>query len=154
METKKDDVSQLKSLGSGKTDYPTHEEINPKLLEQIPYQFEGQYSVISHETVELTSLCPRTHQPDGAKVSIRFVPNKYLVESKSLKLYFTSYRSAGMFMETIGGNITKHLVDLLDPKELIVDLCFNPRGGITTKVSYHHIQGQGVVSDINRTMLV
>jgi 7-cyano-7-deazaguanine reductase len=74
--------------------------------------------------------CPKTGQPDFAKIVIDYVPNAYCVESKSLKLYLMSYRMFGEFHESCVNRIRSDLVDLLDPHWLQVRGEFTPRGGI------------------------
>lgn len=75
--------------------------------------------------------CPRTNQPDFATIHISYIPNEYMVESKSLKLYLFSYQQHGDFHETCVHQIMQDLVDLLHPKYLEVYGDFNSRGGIS-----------------------
>lgn len=75
--------------------------------------------------------CPKTGQPDFATIYISYIPNKYMVESKSLKLYLFSYQQHGDFHESCVHMIMQDLVDLLDPKYLEVYGDFNSRGGIS-----------------------
>lgn len=82
------------------------------------------------ETSEFTSLCPMTGQPDFAKIVIDYVPDALCVESKSLKLYFLSFRNRRDFHESCVTTICNDLVDLLQPKMLSVRGEFTPRGGI------------------------
>jgi 7-cyano-7-deazaguanine reductase len=78
----------------------------------------------------MSSLCPKTGQPDFAEVEIRYIPNEWCVETKSLKLYLFAYRQEGAFMETITNRILEHLVEVLSPRRMTVECRFNPRGGI------------------------
>lgn len=82
------------------------------------------------ETSEFTSLCPMTGQPDFATIKIEYMPNNLCVESKSLKLYFLSYRNKRDFHESCVVTICNDLVNLLKPKSLKVVGEFTPRGGI------------------------
>ena len=75
--------------------------------------------------------CPKTGQPDFAKVVISYIPDKKMVESKSLKLYLFSFRNHGDFHEDCMNIIMKDLVKLMDPKYLEVRGIFSPRGGIS-----------------------
>lgn len=75
--------------------------------------------------------CPKTNQPDFATIHIAYIPNKYMVESKSLKLYLFSFQQHGDFHETCVHMIMDDLVKLLDPKYLEVYGDFNSRGGIS-----------------------
>lgn len=123
----KDDVSKLTLLGSGKTEYKL-DEPSLAVLETFPNLFENDY-LIEIEHPEFTSLCPKTGQPDFARIYIDYIPQKKCVESKSLKLYLVAYRNHKSFMETIVNTIKNDLVTLLEPKYLRVRGEFNPRGG-------------------------
>ena len=79
---------------------------------------------------EFTSICPVTSQPDFAKIIIDYIPNKFIVESKSLKLYLTGYRNHGAFHEDCTISIGKDLNNLLKPNWLRIAGIWFPRGGI------------------------
>lgn len=83
---------------------------------------------------EFTSLCPVTGQPDFAHLVIDYVPHRLLVESKSLKLYLTSFRNHGAFHEDCTIGIAKRLVGLLAPRYLRIAGYWYPRGGIPIDV--------------------
>ena len=83
---------------------------------------------------EFTSICPVTGQPDFAILVIDYVPNKWLVESKSLKLYLNSFRNVGSFHEECTVDIGKRLVKLLSPRFLRIGGYFYPRGGMPIDV--------------------
>jgi len=83
---------------------------------------------------EFTSLCPMTGQPDFAHLVIDYVPNEWLVESKSLKLYLTSFRNHGAFHEDCTISIALRLVDFLSPNWLRIGGYWYPRGGIPIDV--------------------
>ncbi len=85
---------------------------------------------------EFTSLCPVTGQPDFAHLVIDYVPNGWLVESKSLKLYLTSFRNHGAFHEDCTVAIGRRLAELLDPHWLRIGGYWYPRGGIPIDVFY------------------
>lgn len=78
---------------------------------------------------EFTSVCPVTGQPDFATITITYVPDKYCVEMKSLKLYFLAYRNKGIFYEGVVNTITDDLVTVLKPRRLTVVGEFAVRGG-------------------------
>lgn len=142
-EIKVDDVSELKSLGSKKTKYPNIGGANPKLLEKFPNKFPGSGYDVRFYTTEFTSLCPKTGQPDFAEITIDYVPDKWCVESKGLKLYLFSYRTEGSFMETITNRILNDLVSFVKPRWMVVTGNFAPRGGIgiVVKVAYDAKRG-------------
>jgi len=123
-----DDTSQLKSLGSGKTDYVY--EVDPSKLEFFPNKAKGKCYRVVLFFPEFTSLCPKTKQPDFGTIEIRYVPDSLCIESKGLKLYLFSFRNSGMFMETIVNQIADDLFEGCKPKSLLVIGNFNPRGGI------------------------
>ncbi|TXM67882.1 NADPH-dependent 7-cyano-7-deazaguanine reductase QueF [Methylobacterium sp. WL12] len=83
---------------------------------------------------EFTSLCPVTGQPDFAILVIDYVPDRWLVESKSLKLYLGAFRNHGAFHEDCTVGIAKTLVDLLGPRYLRIGGFWYPRGGIPIDV--------------------
>ena len=124
-----EDLGTVKSLGSGKTKYPT--QYDPSVLETFINKHPDNEYVVSFDAYEFTSLCPLTHQPDLAKIVISYIPNERMVESKSLKLYLFSYRNHGSFHEDCVNTIMKDLVELMDPKYIEVRGIFAPRGGIS-----------------------
>jgi 7-cyano-7-deazaguanine reductase len=83
---------------------------------------------------EFTSLCPMTGQPDFAHLVIDYVPDQYLVESKSLKLYLGAFRNHGAFHEDCTVSIGRRLVNLLSPRWLRIGGYWYPRGGIPIDV--------------------
>jgi 7-cyano-7-deazaguanine reductase len=89
---------------------------------------------------EFTCLCPQSNFPDFATIKIRYVPDRKLVELKSLKLYINRFRDQEMFHETAVNRILDDLVRLLDPRYLEVVGDFNVRGNIKTVVTARHTQ--------------
>jgi len=87
---------------------------------------------------EFTCLCPMTGQPDFAKMYLEYVPDKYCVELKSLKLYLAAYRDEGAYHEAVTGVIYEHLMELLTPRYLHFKSKFNVRGGIYTDIEFTH----------------
>lgn len=87
---------------------------------------------------EFTSLCPVTGQPDFAHLVIDYVPQDWLVESKSLKLYLGAFRNHGAFHEDCTVAIGKRLVDLLKPHWLRIGGYWYPRGGIPIDVFWQN----------------
>jgi 7-cyano-7-deazaguanine reductase len=83
---------------------------------------------------EFTALCPITGQPDFGIMVIDYVPRRWLVESKSLKLYLNSFRNHGAFHEACTVAIGQRLVTLLKPRWLRIGGHFNPRGGMPIDV--------------------
>jgi 7-cyano-7-deazaguanine reductase len=85
---------------------------------------------------EFTSLCPVTGQPDFAHIVIDYVPGKWLVESKSLKLFLQSFRNHGDFHEACTVTIAERLIKTLAPKWLRISAYWYPRGGIPIDVFF------------------
>ena len=90
------------------------------------------------ETPEFTCVCPRTGQPDFATVTITYVPDRSIVELKSLKLYLWSFRDEGAFHEDVTNRILDDLVAAIAPRRMTVHTRWNVRGGITTEVTATH----------------
>ena len=103
----------------------------PEVLETFENQHPDNDYWVRFNCPEFTTLCPITGQPDFAEIRISYVPDKRMVESKSLKLYLFSFRSHGDFHEDCVNTIMKDLVKLMDPKYLEVTGFFTPRGGIS-----------------------
>src|SRR3989344_3268988 len=87
---------------------------------------------------EFTCVCPKTGFPDFATIHIRYVPDEWCVELKSLKLYINKFRDAGVYHEDVTNIIADDLIALLDPQELEVVADFNVRGNIHTVVTVTH----------------
>ena len=83
---------------------------------------------------EFTCLCPKTGQPDFAKLFLEYVPYKKCVELKSLKMYIWSFRDEGAFHEAVTNNILDDLVKAVKPKYMKLKAVFNVRGGVYTTV--------------------
>ncbi|MFN7729796.1 MAG: preQ(1) synthase [Bdellovibrio sp.] len=116
------------ALGESKTDYPST--YSPETLEAFENKNPGKIAWTTFVCTEFTSLCPKTGQPDFAKVFINYIADKKMVESKSLKLYLFSFRNHGDFHEDCIQTICDDLVALMKPKYIEVIGEFTPRGGI------------------------
>ncbi|QTL01667.1 NADPH-dependent 7-cyano-7-deazaguanine reductase QueF [Aquabacter sp. L1I39] len=103
-------------------------------LDRVPNPHVDTDYVARFTCPEFTSLCPVTGQPDFAHLVIDYVPDLYLVESKSLKLYLASFRNHGAFHEDCTVAIGKRLVQLLQPRYLRIAGYWYPRGGIPIDV--------------------
>lgn len=121
------DVQELTSLGK-EVKQPQRK------LETFPNRHPGREYTVRLETDEFTCICPITGQPDFAHLTIEYVPNQRIVESKSLKLYLWSFRNEGHFHEHVTNMILDDLVAALDPIRCRVLGNFNVRGGITINV--------------------
>ena len=127
----KTDVSRLTQLGS-----TTRLAANPDeaVLERVANSQSDCLYMVRFVAPEFTSLCPMTGQPDFAHLVIDYVPGKWLVESKSLKLYLQSFRNHGAFHEDVTVSIARRLVETLKPRWLRIGGYFNPRGGMPIDV--------------------
>ena len=85
---------------------------------------------VQFSTIEFTSLCPLTGQPDWGEIEVEYTPNEWCLESKSLKLYLQSFRSFEGFAESIVAKIANDLFKFLQPEALRVFGKFRPRGGV------------------------
>ena len=118
----------LKALGS-KTKYKM--DYAPEVLETFENKHPTNDYWVQSNCPEFTSLCPITGQPDFAEIKIAYIPQKLMVESKSLKLYLFSFRNHGDFHEDCVNIIMKDLIRLMQPKYIEVIGLFTPRGGIS-----------------------
>ncbi|MBF0359528.1 MAG: preQ(1) synthase [Oligoflexia bacterium] len=103
----------------------------PEILEAFTNKHPNRDAWTSLICTEFTTLCPKTGQPDFAKIFINYIADKSMVESKSLKLYLTSFRQHGHFHEDLIQIICNDLSSLLLPRYLEVVGVFTPRGGIS-----------------------
>ena len=106
------------------------------VLERVPNPRTDAKYLIRFTAPEFTSLCPVTGQPDFAHLVIDYVPKDWLVESKSLKLYLTSFRNHGAFHEDCTVAIGKRIVETANPVWLRIGGYWYPRGGIPIDVFY------------------
>jgi 7-cyano-7-deazaguanine reductase len=111
-------------------EFQDEESIRADFLETIDY--DGNPQEVTYETDEFTAVCPFSGLPDIGKVVIVYVPGRFLVELKSLKYYFISFRNVGIYQEAATNRIYSDLNALLRPKYLMVKTVYNIRGGITS----------------------
>ena len=140
---------ELKNLGKiieYKYDYA------PDFLEAIENKNSARNFFVTLTSDEFTCLCPITHQPDYATIKIRYVPDKKLVESKSFKLYLTSFRNHGTFHEEVVNTIADDLIKLLEPRYLEVEGLFKVRGGISIVPFVNY--GRGEFEDAAKKILL
>jgi 7-cyano-7-deazaguanine reductase len=109
-----------------------------KNLETFPNPAPERDYVIRFDCPEFTCLCPKTGQPDFARIQIEYVPDQLCVELKSWKLYLWSYRDEGAFHEAVTNRILDDLVAAIAPRKLRVEGAFNVRGGISTTIVATH----------------
>jgi 7-cyano-7-deazaguanine reductase len=127
------DVSGLTQLGHAAC-VPARPE--DAVLETVPNPHPGLRYCVRFTAPEFTSLCPLTGQPDFAHLVIDYIPDAALVESKSLKLYLTSFRNHGAFHEDCTVGIARRLIEVLKPHWLRIGGYWYPRGGIPIDVFF------------------
>ncbi len=127
MPTRKQDLINLSKLGNKAS--PT------RTLEAFPNHAGANMEINLHCT-EFTCRCPLTGQPDYAEIEISYVPDKFIVESKSLKLYLETYRDVGVFHEHLAVDIGQDFVKYIKPKSVEVTVLFNTRGGIAIDATW------------------
>jgi len=123
--------SSLRQLG---TPTPVPAAPHQALLERVPYPHPRKVCLVRFTAPEFTSLCPITGQPDFAHLVLDYVPRRWLIESKSFKLYLQSFRNHGAFHEDCTLAIAGRLVDFLAPRWLRIGGYWYPRGGIPIDV--------------------
>lgn len=127
-------------LGNNKTIYS--DTYTPGVLETFENKHTDNDYMVTFNCPEFTSLCPKTGQPDFATIIINYIPDRLMVESKSLKLYLFSFRNQGDFHEDCVNIIMKDLVKLMNPKYIEVKGIFTPRGGISIYPFANYAQEQ------------
>jgi 7-cyano-7-deazaguanine reductase len=130
MPTDPQDLAGLTLLG--------HNAQPSKQLETFPNRNPDRRYTVTLVTDEFTCVCPATGQPDFATITIQYIPDQRIVESKSLKLYLWSYRQEGVFHEHVVNTILDDLVAALDPHAIEVTGAFKVRGGISITVVATH----------------
>lgn len=120
---------------SKRYDVDTEEAIDVAVLEAIPFEFPESATEVVYETEEFTFVCPWTGLPDFARLVIRYVPERSLVELKSLKYYLTSFRNVGILQEHAVNRILRDLVSLLAPVSMVVEAEYRERGGMKTRAT-------------------
>jgi 7-cyano-7-deazaguanine reductase len=125
------EASDLTQLGR-KAEQPGSPE--EAIIERVPNTQEGTTYLVRFTAPEFTSICPVTGQPDFAHLVIDYVPREWLVESKSLKLFLTSFRNHGAFHEDCTIAIAKRLIEEISPVWLRIGGYWYPRGGMPIDV--------------------
>jgi 7-cyano-7-deazaguanine reductase len=104
------------------------DKIKRDFLQTINYK--GHTELIKYETKEFSAVCPFSGLPDIATIIIEYIPNKFIIELKSLKYYFVSFRNVGIYQEEVTSRIFDDLYKILKPKYLKLTTIYNTRGGI------------------------
>ena len=134
--TNENDLADLTLLGQEKTK-PS------KKLETFPNRHPDRDYTVTLRSEEFTCVCPATGQPDFATITIRYIPDKRIVESKSFKLYLWSFRNEGVFHEHVTNVILDDMVNVLEPRWCEILAEFGVRGGITITVRAEYSRSAG-----------
>ena len=124
---------EVDKYASRRFDIQQEDAIDVAVLETVPFDYPESATEVVYETEEFTFVCPWTGLPDFARLVIRYLPHRSLVELKSLKYYLTSYRNVGILQEHAVNRILQDLVQLLQPVSMVVEAEYKERGGIKTK---------------------
>jgi len=103
-------------------------------IEVVKNEYIDRAYIIKVSIPEFSCTCPRTGLPDYGTIDVHYVPNKYIIELKSLKLYIVKFRSVGIFHEHVTNKIMDDLKKAAKPNKIEIWGRFNPRGGIQTIV--------------------
>ena len=128
----KEHIDKLTLLGKSKIKYPSSPD--KAKLETFGNKYSKRDYWISFDCPEFTSICPVTSQPDFGIITIRYIPDKKCIESKSLKLYLFSFRNFATFHEEAVNRILDVVVRACNPRKALVTGEFLPRGGISINV--------------------
>ncbi len=124
MDTDGPDTPELTVLGATVRGPIDHVEVFPA---------PAHITVVRFTTDELTSVCPVTHQPDLSTLTIEFEPERWCIESKSLKLYLWGFRDRAVFAEALAAEIAGEVMTTAQPRWVKVTLTQRPRGGIAVE---------------------
>ena len=109
--------------------------VDVKVLETFPYEYPGKDIVINIDTDEFTAVCPWSGLPDFATIHIDYIPDKLVIELRSLKYYLLSYRNVGIYQEHLVNRLLEDLVRVAKPKWMKISADYKVRGGIHTVAS-------------------
>ena len=124
--------ASLTLLGSSEAAFPKSP--HQARIETFPNPKPTRDYAIRLDCPDFTSLCPVTGAPDFAEIFVEYVPDKLCIETKSLKLYLSSYRNVHSFNEQVVNRILDDLVSVSQPRKLKIEGRFVPRGGLSLSV--------------------
>jgi len=109
--------------------------VKADVLDPVDYQYHLKRDIdITIRNPEYTSVCPMTGLPDFGCITVRYSPDKKIVELKSFKYYLLQYRNVGIFYEHVVNRILDDLVSIIKPKKMSVEGEVTARGGVTSRV--------------------
>ena len=104
----------------------------------VPWGHGNTDALVEFVTNELTATCPITGQPDFYELKLSYRPKAPLIESKALKLYLWGFRDKGIFAEDLAAMLLEDLVEARNPREMMVDLTQQVRGGLQIRTVVRH----------------
>ena len=111
------------------------EEIDPSAILSFDYDYPGSDAEVAIDTDEFTAVCPWTDLPDYGTLTVRYVPDRLVIELKSLKYYLMQYRNVGVVQEHAANKILADLVAAANPVSMGIELDYKVRGGLHTTVT-------------------
>ena len=115
--------------------------MNNKLeIELFPNPKPDRKFIIEHINTEFTSVCPITGLPDFGTVTIKYIPDKFCMELKSMKYYYLSFRNKGIFYEELTNIFLDDFVSACSPLEMEVITEWKARGGMTSRITAKYIK--------------
>jgi 7-cyano-7-deazaguanine reductase len=137
----------IESLSPAARDSRGYQEIAETKLERFPNRNRRRAYTVEFTCPEFTCVCPKTGFPDFATIFIRYQPDEWCVELKSLKLYINKFRDMGVYHEDVTNVIADDLIDLLDPNQIEIVADFTVRGNIHTVVTVNHSKSSTKIDD-------
>ena len=117
------------AVAEGKSfEFENEDSIKSEYLEV--FEYSGNPQRITYSTEEFSAVCPFSGLPDIALVEIEYIPENKIIELKSLKYYFISFRNVGIYQEAVTNKIYNDISKILEPKYLKIKTIYNIRGGI------------------------
>jgi 7-cyano-7-deazaguanine reductase len=117
------------------------DDVDTRALETFPYEYPGKDITITIDTDEFTAVCPWSGLPDFATIRIEYIPDKDIIELRSLKYYLLSYRNVGIYQEHLVNRVLEDLARCARPKWMKVAADYRVRGGIHTVASREYTTG-------------
>lgn len=107
-------------------------------LDPIPNKYPDRDYEVFISLPEFTAMCPVYGYPDFATINVTYIPDEFIVELKSIKLYINSYRDKGIYHEEVVNKIMDDLIAAINPRWIKVEGDFNRRGNVKTIVTAEH----------------
>ncbi len=114
------------------------EEIDPSVILSFDYDYPGSDAEVAIDTDEFTAVCPWTDLPDYGTLTVRYVPDRLVIELKSLKYYLMQYRNVGVVQEHAANKILADLVAAASPVSMGIELDYKVRGGLHASVTANY----------------